>query len=101
MAKKISIFLAALMVLTLFTAIAMAAVNVEVCPTCNQGEMRDSTVRRRVKVGTVECSTCSDQYDTVYVVRLYHYTGCNNLSCSACVFNGVEDLYTEVECGHK
>ena len=44
MTKKISIFLAALMVLTLFTAIAMAAVNVEVCPTCNQGEMRDSTV---------------------------------------------------------
>ena len=43
MTKKISIFLAALMVLTLFTAVAIAAVNVEVCPTCNQGEMRDST----------------------------------------------------------
>lgn len=101
MKKYLSLALSAIMVLSLFAAIAMAAVNVEVCPTCNQGEMRDSTVRRIVKVGTVECSTCSDQYDTVYVVRLYHYTGCNNLSCSACVFNGVEDLYTEVECGHK
>lgn len=101
MKKQLSLALSAIMVISLFAAIAIAAVNVEVCPTCNQGEMRDSTVRRRVKVGTVECSTCSDQYDTVYVVRLYHYTGCNNLSCSACVFNGVEDLCTEVECGHK
>lgn len=101
MAKKVSIFLVALMVLTLFTAVAMAAVNVELCSQCDTGEIRDSTVRRRVKVGTVECSTCSDQYDTVYVIRLYHYTGCNNRSCSACIFDGVEDLYTEVECGHK
>ena len=40
MKKYLSLILSAIMVLSLFAAIAMAAVNVEICPQCDQGEIR-------------------------------------------------------------
>ena len=105
MAKKVSIFLVALMVLTLFAAGAIAAVNVEVCPTCNQGEMRDTIVSYREQIGVVECYInpwIGDEtnLDPVYLVTTDYYTGCNNHSCSECIHVKTEERY-ELVCPHK
>ena len=105
MTKKISIILAALMVLTLFTAVAIAAVNVEVCPTCNQGEMRDTIVSYREQIGVIECYINpwvgnETNLDPVYLVTTDYYTGCNNRSCSECIHVKTEERYEQI-CPHK
>ena len=84
MTKKISIFLAALMVLTLFTAVAITAVNVEVCPTCNQGEMRDST-GHSFSSYEVACPKNPLMRDTITRTYICYFSGCNNQACSECV----------------
>ena len=100
MAKKVSIFLVALMVLTLFTAVAIAAVNVEVCPTCNQGEMRDSTGYSSFSY-EVACPKNPLMRDTITRTYICYYSGCNNRACSECVLES-RDLISETRsCGHS
>ena len=101
MKKHLSLILSAIMVLSLFAAIAMAAVNVEVCPTCNQGEMRDSTGSPYTKyAGRVKCSNGGGNSDTKYEIRINHYTGCNNSACSERVLDWIEVVDSYVVCNH-
>ena len=99
MTKKISIFLAALMVLTLFTAVAIAAVN-EVCPTCNQGEMRDST-GHSFSSYEVACPKNPLMRDTITRTYICYYSGCNNQACSECVLESKELISETRSCGHS
>lgn len=64
MAKKISIFLTALMVLTLFTAVAIAAVNGAICDNCGNGEMRYWYTTYTVS-GKASCSHGLSGFDSV------------------------------------
>ena len=100
MTKKISIFLAALMVLTLFTAVAIAAVNVEVCPTCNQGEMRDST-GHSFSSYEVACPKNTLMRATITRTYICYYSGCNNQACSECVLESKELISETRSCGHS
>ena len=101
MKKHLPLILSAIMVLSLFAAVAMAAVNVEVCPTCNQGEMRDSTGSPYTKdAGRVKCSKGGGNSDTKYEIRINHYTGCNNSACSERVLDWIEVVDSYVVCNH-
>lgn len=85
MAKKVSIFLVTLMVLTLFAAVAIAAVNGAICDECNNGEVR---LLRTAGPYTgdsynVRCSHgYANAYDTVTERYCIYYYGCNNCSYS-------------------
>ena len=100
MAKKASIFLVTLMVLTLFTTVAIAAVNVEVCPTCNQGEMRDST-GHSFSSYEVACPKNPLMRDTIARTYICYYSGCNNQACSECVLESKELISETRSCGHS
>ena len=98
MAKKVSIFLVALMVLTLFTAVAIAAVNVECCPECG-GDVSvsysspygdssaGSTPCKYVKTETderrvyyIDCyEVCSGCSESVTTTTAYYYTVCDHV----------------------
>ena len=98
MTKKISIFLAALMVLTLFTAIAMAAVNVEVCPVCDQGEIRSWSELYTTQPQDVVCPHGYDCIDSATETYRIYYTGCNNSLCSNKDETNRVFLYETVTC---
>ncbi len=76
MAKKVSIFLVALMVLTLFTAVAIAAVNGAICPECDQGEVRYWVTTDTV-VSNPSCSHGLLGTDQVEIEYMYEHERCS------------------------
>ena len=100
MKKHLSLILSAIMVLSLFAAVAIAAVNVEVCPTCNQGEMRDST-GHSFSSYEVACPKNPLMRDTITRTYICYYSGCNNQACSECVLESKELISETSSCGHS
>ena len=96
MAKKVSIFLVALMVLTLFTAVAIAAVNGAICDECNNGEVcLLRTVGPRYRHYTQACSHGhAGVRDSVTEEYYIYYYGCNNCDYSFNVESTTDTIVT-------
>ncbi len=76
MKKHLSLILSAIMVLSLFTAVAIAAVNVEICPQCDQGEVRYWVTTDTV-VSTPSCSHGLLGTDKVEIEYMYEHERCS------------------------
>ena len=97
MTKKISIFLAALMVLTLFTAVAIAAVNVSSCPECGGDvSVSYSSPYGYTFVGTVPCSNHDNKVDRKYRYYIDCYENCSGCGSSLTTTS----TYYEIVCNH-
>ncbi|MDO4374792.1 MAG: hypothetical protein Q4D09_05605 [Clostridia bacterium] len=97
MAKKISIFLAALMVLTLFTAVAIAAVNGASCPECGGDvSVSYSSPYGYTFVGTVPCSNHDNKVDRKYRYYIDCYENCSGCGSSLTTTS----TYYEIVCNH-
>lgn len=94
MKKHLSLILSAIMVLSLFTAVAIAAVNVEICPQCDQGEIRTwATTFTRVFYPTcIHGKGGDDMLEKHYITE--------HIKCTYCGA-GTEETslhYTELTC---
>lgn len=97
MKKHLPLILSAIMVLSLFAAVAIAAVNVSSCPECGGDvSVSYSSPYGYTFVGTVPCSNHDNKVDRKYRYYIDCYENCSGCGSSLTTTS----TYYEIVCNH-
>lgn len=96
MKKHLSMLLVTLLVIMAFATVAAA--RVEVCPVCDQGEIRSWSELYTTQPQDVVCPHGYDCIDSATETYRIYYTGCNNSLCSNKDETNRVFLYETVTC---